>query len=271
MKIQNLLESLRNKGTTQTSGTGSYLAKTSAQTSTAATPLSQLQASVSAAGYTQMTEDEIQQQSKAQYQTAYDRQVQAAQDTYDTGELAYDRQLAQVQDSYTRQAQDAQSLTAQGLSETDRRALSRGMQRSSYNNATLSNMRLAGNATVNAIGEAQTRAESDLAADRTLATKQFARSLELLQSEFDTNTLLYADTLRNREWERATDAARYKDQLALELAKYQNTLDQQKQAQSNWQATFDEDLRRYTLENPVRTTSAASATEDTTAKVFRIT
>ena len=192
-----------------------------------------------------MSEDEILRQAKSQYQSAYENQVLGANQAHELAELGYSRQMEQLGQSYARQTEQAKGQTTLALSETDRHALSRGMQRSSYNMATLSNVRLAGDKALGDIAQAQTRDEGDIAQQRSLGTKQLGEDLAQALRDYDTNVMTYADMLRDREYQRATEAARYQNELAMAMYEYSNQLQQQQMAQQQWLAEFNESVRQY--------------------------
>ncbi len=226
--------------------------QTPVRTPAAAQPENQDLQGINTSGlaYTQLSEDAIVRQAQSQADAAYGTRKQAAQDAYESGELAFDRQLSDMDDSYGRQMEQAKAQADQTVSAVDRSALSRGMQRSSYNLATLSNARLAGDETLRGIGEARTRAEGGIASERALKAQQFARELQQAQIEYENNILLNADKLREREYQRAFDATVAQNELMMELAKYKSQLAAQQAEQRRWQIEFDEGVRRYNREHP---------------------
>lgn len=207
--------------------------------------LDTLASTLKSAEYAPMTEEEILRQAQAQYGAAYENQVLGAQQAYGAGELAYDRQLAQLAGAYRQQAEQAREQAKRSVSETDRSALAKGMQRSSYNLATLASLRLAGDRAVGAIGEKQVQAQSDIAAERALKAQQLAQTLEAARREYDLNVMAYADKLREREYQRRVDTARYQNELAMAIFAYENQLAQQQSEYDRWLTEFNESVRRY--------------------------
>lgn len=207
--------------------------------------LNELASKLQGLDYKPLSEEEILMQSQNQYKNLYDQQVLGAQQAYDTGEQAYGKQLDQVALSHDRQIEQVKEQTKYATSTADRNALTRGMQRSSYNLATLSNIQLAGDKAQVSIGEARTRAEFDIAEQRTLKAQQLAQTLQQARNAYETNVLTYADKLRDREAQRMTDATRYQNEIAMALYDYQNRAEQQQQQYNQWLMEFNENVRQF--------------------------
>lgn len=207
--------------------------------------LSDLSKKLQSANYMPLNEEEIMRQSQNQYKNMYDQQVLGAQQAYETGEQAYDRQMRQVALNHDRQVEQVKEQTKHSVSAADRNSLTRGMQRSSYNLATLSNIQLAGDRAQVSIGEARARSEEDIAAQRTLKEQQLAQTLQQARAAYDTNVLAYADQLRDREYQRITDAARYQNELAMAMYEYQSKAEQQQRDYDRWLMEFNEGVRQF--------------------------
>src|SRR5699024_1518422 len=121
---------------------------------------------------------------------------------------------------YQLQAEAAETAARQSAAEADRHALSRGMQRSSYNAQTLSNIRLAGDRAQGEIAQAQTDAENAIARERALATGQLAQTLAQMRENYASDVAAYADTMREREYERARSSLEYANELTQALYEY---------------------------------------------------
>ena len=106
--------------------------------------------------YQPLTEEEIQDQAVKRYQSMYDQKRLTAQQNYEADDAALARELSGLQKSYDAQRASSAAQTRDAYSQADRHALSRGMQRSSYNESTLANIDLAGNAAMQSINQAQT-------------------------------------------------------------------------------------------------------------------
>lgn len=189
--------------------------------------------------YKPLSQEEIQKQAAQRYQSVYDQKRQSAQQTYETEDAALARELSGLQKSYDEQRAGASAQTRAAYSQADRHALSRGMQRSSYNESTLSNIDLAGNAAQREIDEAQTAHEAQIGEKRTLLGKQLADTLSQLNASQQSDELAYADELAAREYERGATSRRNANELAMKLYEYQHQLEVEAAEQARWQAEFD--------------------------------
>lgn len=182
--------------------------------------LAQLTKSLNTDTYTPMTEEEMAAQAAAKYASAYDAQRLATQQTYDTSALALSQQRSALDTSYAKQIETAQDATAQSLSSADKYSLQRGMQRSSYNAANLSNIQLAGNESVNEIAAALTEAQGNIDAQTTLLTQQLAQQLAQYDTSEQTDIQAYIEDLRQQEYERTTAAEQYANEVLMALYEY---------------------------------------------------
>ena len=138
-------------------------------------------------------------QAMKRYQSAYDQRRLTAKQAYATADASLARELAGLQDAYDQQRKQSASATAQAYSQTDRQALARGMQRSSYTGATLGNISLSGIADQRRIDEEQTKQESGIASQRTLLSTQLAQQLRQYDTDQQNDALAYADQLRREQ------------------------------------------------------------------------
>jgi len=138
-------------------------------------------------------------QAMQRYQSVYDQKRLTAKQSYETTDASLARELAGLKKTYDDQRRQSAADTAQAYSQADRQALSRGMQRSSYNGATLGNISLAGVADQRRIDENQTQHESDIAQQRTLLTAQLAQQLKQYDADQQSDALAYADELRREQ------------------------------------------------------------------------
>lgn len=182
--------------------------------------LSQLQAQLQRPTYTAMTEEEMRAQAQNKYNAIYQQNRLSAQQAYATSDLALEQQLGELIKSYGNQATAAQKATRQSLSGADRYSLSRGMQRSSYNNATLANINLEGDRTLNAIAQNLTDSTNDVNARRALLSQQLAQQLAGYDTQYESDVQAYIDTLRQQEYERQQAALQYQNELAMQLYEY---------------------------------------------------
>lgn len=182
--------------------------------------LSQLQAQLQQPTYTAMTEEEMRTQAQNKYNAIYQQNRLSAQQAYETSDLALEQQLGELIKSYGNQATAAQKATRQSLSGADRYSLSRGMQRSSYNNATLANINLEGDRTLNAIAQNLTDSTNDVNARRALLSQQLAQQLAGYDTQYESDVQAYIDTLRQQEYERQQAAMQYQNELMMQLYEY---------------------------------------------------
>lgn len=189
--------------------------------------------------YTPLTQEEIQKQAAQRYQSVYDQKRQSAQQSYETEDAALARELSGLQKSYDEQRASASAQNRMVYAQADRHALSRGMQRSSYNESTLANIDLAGQADQREIDEAQTAHERQIGEKRTLLTKQLSDTLSQLNASQRSDELAYADELAAREYDRNASSRQNANELAMKLYEYQHQLDVEAAEQARWQAEFD--------------------------------
>ncbi len=117
--------------------------------------------------YQPLSGEAIRTQAENRYQSVYDQKRLDARQAYETGDAALARELSGLQKTYDEQRRAAAVQTKDAYSQADRHALSRGMQRSSYNEANLTGIRLAGDAAQHAIDEDQAQQEKNIGEKRT--------------------------------------------------------------------------------------------------------
>lgn len=189
--------------------------------------------------YTPLSQEEIRRQAQQRYQSVYDQKRLNAQQEYETNDAALARELSGLQKNYDEQRLSAAAQTRDTYSQADRHALSRGMQRSSYNESTLAGISLAGSENQRGIDEAQGEHEKQIGEKRTLLSGQLSQTLRQLETDRQNDELAYMDELTAREYDRAAASREAADQLALQLYEYQHQLEQEAAEQARWQAEFD--------------------------------
>lgn len=188
--------------------------------------------------YQALTQEEMQTQAQQRYQSLYDQKRLSAQQSYETSDAALERQLEALQASYDRERGASRAENRKTYSDADRHALSRGMQRSSYNEANLANISLAGEEALQEIGRRQTEAEDGIADQRTELSQQLAQTLSQYDADQRNDELAYLDQLEAREYDRATASANTRNELAMKIYEYQHQLEQEAAEQARWQAEF---------------------------------
>ena len=182
--------------------------------------LSELEKALKQPTYTPLTEEQMQAQAQARFASQYDAQRMAARQAYDMTDLALQQQRAGLDTGYARQAEQAQKQTMQALSSADKYSLQRGMQRSSYNAANLTNIHDQGNQALNDIAAALTQAQGNIDAQRAQLAQQLAQALGQYDTSQQTDIQAYIDTLRQQEYERGQAANQYANQLLMALYEY---------------------------------------------------
>lgn len=170
--------------------------------------------------YTPLTEEQIQQKARDKYQSELDASKLTAQQAYDKTALALDNQRAALDQSYAKQTEAARENTARSYSAADRHALSRGMQRSTYNNSTLANINLEGDETLNKLAEALRADQNALDSQKSLAAQQLAQQLAQYENNFNSQVSAYADQLREQDYQKRLEQEKYYNQLQAMLYEY---------------------------------------------------
>lgn len=182
--------------------------------------LKQLEEQLNMSTYTPKTDEQLQAEAENRYKSQYAQNRTSAQQAYDTSALALDQQRAGLETSYAKQAEQAAQATRQNYAAADRQSLTRGMQRSSYNNATLANINNAGAKTQNEIQQALTTAQGNVDQQKTLLTQQLAQTLAGYETGYANDVAAYLDTLKQQEYERKLASDQYRNELLMALYEY---------------------------------------------------
>ena len=182
--------------------------------------LKQLEEQLNMQTYTPKTDEQLQAEAENRYKSQYTQNRTSAQQAYDTSALALDQQRAGLETSYAKQAEQAAQATRQNYAAADRQSLTRGMQRSSYNNATLANINNAGAKTQNEIRQALTTAQGNVDQQKTLLTQQLAQTLAGYETGYANDVAAYLDTLKQQEYERKLASDQYRNELLMALYEY---------------------------------------------------
>ena len=189
--------------------------------------------------YEAMTQEEMNEAAENRYRALYDQKRLSAQQAYEQSDAARERELASLQDTYSRERGRSASQTEAIYRQAGRQALSRGMQRSSYHNANLTNIHLAGEAAQQEISREQAEAESDVNEQRSLLSRQLAAQIAGYDAQQRTDVLGYLDELAAREYDRTVQSQNTHTQLAMKLYEYQHQLEVEAAEQARWQAEFN--------------------------------
>jgi len=176
-----------------------------------------LAASLRSGQYTPRTEEELRSQAEAAYALQRDQARLSAQQVYDESDLALANQLNGLADSYARQTEAQRQANAETLSRADRYSLQRGMQRSSYNNATLANIGLQGDKALANIEADRTAREQSIAGQRALLSRQLAQNLAAADADYEARVAARVNELRDQDYERRVAADSAADQIQMQL------------------------------------------------------
>lgn len=186
-----------------------------------------------------LTEDEMREKATRRYTSAYDEKRLSANQAYDTQALALDRQLGELNANYDKQREQTAADYTRAISQQDRNALQKGMQRSSYNQATLGNIAIAGNKALGDLGNNQLRQQNDIGSQRALLAQQLAQTLQQYDSSQQADILAYMDELEDKNYDRERSALEAQNSLASQIYQYQFQQEQAAQEQANWLAQFN--------------------------------
>ena len=192
-----------------------------------------------ASAYTPLTQQQMQQQAANRYSGLYDQKRLSAQQQYDTADQALAQQLAGLDDQYKKQLEQSAKNYEGTYRAADRQALGRGMQRSSYNSATLANINLKGAEAQQAIRDTQAAQAKNIGEQRRLLAQQLGDTLAGYDAAQQSDMLAYLDELEAREYDRQRADTAMRNDLAMKLYQYQFQKEQADQEQANWLKTFN--------------------------------
>lgn len=248
--------------------------------------LAAMQASANSSGYRPRTEEEMRQQANAEKQSYYDQLRLSSQQQYDTTDLALRQQREGLQATYDKQREASAKQYAQNYSQADRHALSRGMQRSSYNGQTLANINQQASEAQQNIWDAQAAAEGNIDQQRAQLASQLAAQMhqynasqandaqnrynELEQQNYDRmqadqnrkdnlNWQLYQamyqggrDEISDWQWAQGFNAQQAQNAISNQQWQQQFNAQQQQNAMQNWQwqQNFDFQQQQWEYDHP---------------------
>ena len=152
--------------------------------------------------YKAKTDDEIKAAAEAQVNSQYDAAKLNAQQAADKTTLALQQQLESLAPSYDRQLEESRKAYEQAYSKVDRQALSRGMQRSSYNAQVLANLLQEGNKAAGDIQAQRTAQEANINANISQTAQQLAEQLAQMETARASDLKAAEDALRDQEYNR---------------------------------------------------------------------
>ena len=176
------------------------------------------------------------------YSSYYDQLSLAAQQAYDTNALALQQQKTNLGRNYDRQRQEAANNYAQAVSQADRRAMQRGMGRSSYNMQTLANLDQAGVEAQNELWRMQSEDEGNIDAKITQAAQQLAQQLQHYTQNQASDELGYVQQQQLQNAQTANQNAQY-------LLNYFNQQQQNNIQNNQWMLNYLQTQQQNDISN----------------------
>lgn len=170
--------------------------------------------------YTPLTEEQIQQQAKNKFQTELDQQKLTAQQAYDKTALALDDQRAKLDQSYAQQEDSLRKNIAKTYSAADRHALTRGMQRSTYNESKLANINQEGDQALADLSASLRADQQSIDSKKAQATEQLAQQFAQYDANNRNQVAAYADELREKNYAKTREQEQYYNELQAMLYEY---------------------------------------------------
>ena len=188
--------------------------------------IEELAAALEKFNYTPRTEAERRAQSENLYRTQLEQALRNAQQTYEESDLALANQLIGLDTGYDRQRQSQEEAIRSAISQADRHALSRGMQRSTYNNATLANLQNKGNEALARIEENRANDRAGVEAQRAQLSRNLARAREGANADFQNQVLAEMQRMADEDYQRRLTADQNNNNTQLQLYASQQAEDQ---------------------------------------------
>ena len=198
--------------------------------------IEELAAALTKLSYNPRTEQQRREQSENLYRNQLNQALLSAQQQYDTSDLALQQRLTGLETATQRQIEAQRQNTANAISAADRQALSRGMQRSTYNNTRLANLQLKGNEAEAQIRQNQTDQEDAVAAQRALLAQQLAQNQTAAQSQFQNNVIASMQQMEDQDYQRGLAADQFNSNTQLQLYQAQQQDAQRAQQQAQFEA-----------------------------------
>lgn len=198
--------------------------------------IEELAAALTKLSYNPRTEQQRREQSENLYRNQLNQALLSAQQQYDTSDLALQQRLTGLETATQRQIEAQRQNTRQAISQADRSALGRGMQRSTYNNSVLANLQLKGNEAEAQIRQNQTDQEDAVAAQRALLAQQLAQNQTAAQSQYENNVIASMQQMEDQDYQRGLAADQFNSNTQLQLYQAQQTDAQRAQQQAQFEA-----------------------------------
>lgn len=181
----------------------------------------ELAESLSASQFTPKTDAELRSQAETMYKNQRDQAILSAQQSHDSSVAALNSQLAALDTAYARQAEQQKQATAMSRANADRQSLSRGMQRSSYNNATLANIDLAGEKALAQIAQNQTNDINSVNSQISQLQQQLQQNISSANSSFENSVLAKLAELQADQYSKQQTAQATNNDILMQLYQMQ--------------------------------------------------
>lgn len=190
--------------------------------------IDELAESLSASQFTPKTDAELRSQAETMYKNQRDQAILSAQQSHDSSVAALNSQLAALDTSYARQAEQQKQATAASRANADRQSLSRGMQRSSYNNATLANIDLAGEKALAQIAQNQTNDVNSVNSQIAQLQQQLQQNISSANSSFENSVLAKLAELQADQYSKQQTADATNNDILMQLYQLQKNAEKTK-------------------------------------------
>lgn len=188
----------------------------------------ELAESLSASQFTPKTDAELRSQAETMYKNQRDQAILSAQQSHDSSVAALNSQLAALDTAYARQAEQQKQATAASRANADRQSLSRGMQRSSYNNATLANIDLAGEKALAQIAQNQTNDVNSVNSQIAQLQQQLQQNISSANSSFENSVLAKLAELQADQYSKQQSAQATNNDILMQLYQLQKNAESSK-------------------------------------------
>lgn len=188
----------------------------------------ELAESLSASQFTPKTDAELRAQAETMYKNQRDQAILSAQQSHDSSVAALNSQLAALDTAYARQAEQQKRATAASRANADRQSLSRGMQRSSYNNATLANIDLAGEKALAQIAQNQTNDVNSVNSQISQLQQQLQQNISSANSSFENSVLAKLAELQADQYSKQQTAQATNNDILMQLYQLQKNAESSK-------------------------------------------
>lgn len=163
------------------------------------------------------TNQQVQEMAADKYRPQYNAATEALHYQNQKIQQALAQQLSELAAGYTRDKSSLDKQIKDSYASADRQALSRGMARSSFNNANLSNINIKGMQEQNNLAQTNALKRNELGTQRTQAQKELGQSLGRLKNDYAANVNVYANQLMQQQQQQIFEQNQAYNSLQLQL------------------------------------------------------